>query len=235
MSTRSILVLGAFIVVCVAVIALSSFATDQLAVTLGHFRGRWPFGHFGRGLFGQFGPFGWHRAGWRGIVSALASYSFLYLAGVLALFGFPRQLRALRDAFRRGAGKSLRLFGIGALGGLALLLLTVLGTFTFVAFPLPLLLLGVLLLAAWASLIGLALALGRQIGRWAGMGRTSPLFDLALGTLGIFTLGYIPVAGWIIIALLGALGVGAVIATRFGAGGAWSLADFNLSEENSHE
>ncbi len=236
MSTRTILLLGALIVLCLAVIVLSSLATDQLTTALGHLRGRGVFGHLGRGPFGRFGPFGWHLAGWRGIASALASYTFLFLAGLLALFAFPRQLRLMRDAFGRGAGEGFRLLGIGTLGALALVSVTALGAFAFVAFPLPFLLLAGLLLAAWGGMVGLTLALGRGISRRAGLVRPSSIFDLALGTLIVFTLGRIPIAGWVVVALLGALALGVIIATRFGAGGAWSLADFEAAaEENSHE
>lgn len=236
MSTRTILLLGALIVLCLAVIVLSSFATDQLTTALGHIRGQGVFGHLGRGAFGRFGPFGWHLAGWRGIASALASYTFLFLAGLLALFAFPRQLRLMRDAFGRGAGEGFRLLGIGTLGALGLVSMTVLGAFAFVAFPLPFLLLAGLLLAAWGGMVGLTLALGRGIGRRAGLERSSPVFDLALGTLIVFTLGRIPIAGWIIVALLGAIALGVVIATRSGVGGAWSLVEFEAAgEEESRE
>jgi hypothetical protein len=236
MSTKSILLLSLLVLVSIAVIVLSSLATDELTSAFGHIRGRGVFGHFGRGPFGRFGPFGWHLAGWQGIVSVLASYTFLFLAGLLALFAFPRQLRLMRDAFGRGAGEGFRLLGIGTLGALVLVSVTALGAFAFVAFPLPFLLLAALLLAAWGGMVGLTLALGRWISHRVGLERPSPVFDLGLGTLVIFALGRIPIAGWVIVALLGALALGVIIETRFGAGGAWSLAVFEAAaEENSHE
>lgn len=236
MSTRTIVVLGVLVAACLAVIVLSSYVMDQLAPAFGPFRGRAALGHFVGWPLGRFGPFGRHLAGWRGIVSALASYSFLYLMSVLALFAFPRQLRVARDAFRRSVGEGFRIFGIGVLSGLSALSLTALGAFAFVALPLSVLLLAALLLATWGGMVGLALALGRGINRRAGLARSSPVFDLVLGTLVFFALGRIPIAGWAFVALLGALALGAVIATRFGAGGPWSLADFNAAgEEASHE
>jgi len=184
---------------------------------------------------GHFGPFGWRHSGWREVAGALAAYSFLFLAGVLALFSLPRRLRVVRDAFGRGLGEGFRLFGVGVLGGLALLLLTALGLFVFVAAPLSLALLAALLLAVWGGLVALALALGRGISRRVGLAQSSPLLDLALGNLLILTLGRLPVAGWFIVALLGALALGAVIVTRFGSGDAWSLAEFASGGGNVHE
>jgi len=238
MSAKKVIVPSLIIAACIAVIVLSSFVSVRPLSMFSPFRAREPFAPFvfGREAWGRIGPFGWHLAGWRGIASAVAAYSFLYLASLLALFAFPRHLRIVRDALGRGINEGFRLFGIGVLYGLALLFLTALGLFTFVASPLSLLLLAALLLAVWLGLMGLALAIGRGINRVAGLAQSSPIFDLALGTLVFFALGCIPIAGWVIVALLGTLGAGAAIATRFGAGGAWSLADFNVSGEGgSHE
>ena len=238
MSRRTVLLLALVIVLCLVVIVLSSYAWDRVAPAFGFLRGREPFGRFGP--FGpvpliHFGPFGRHLIGLRGVVSALASYIFLYLISVMALFVLPRPLRVARDALRRGGGEILRLFGIGVLGGLAALALIALGALTFVAFPLSLVLSAALFLAAAAGMVAVALALGRGVNRWAGLPEPSPLFDLALGALIVFALARIPVAGWAIVALFGALGLGVVIATRFGAGSPWSLADFQPAEEVSHE
>jgi hypothetical protein len=75
-------------------------------------------------------------AGWRSILSAIASYAFLFLAGLLTVFAFPRQLRVVRDTFEHGAGELLRMLGIGTFSALMSLCLTVLGILTFFAFPL---------------------------------------------------------------------------------------------------
>ena len=49
----------------------------------------------------------------------------------------------------------------------------------------------------------------------------------ALGLLLVFAAGRIPFAGWVIVLLISALALGAVVVTRLGAGGAWSLAELN--------
>jgi hypothetical protein len=238
MSLRSIAVLGVIVVVCMALIVASALVRDQLTAVFSPFRFREfsrLFGFFTPRLFGE--PDFLRRpspviAIWQGIGSALASCIFLFLVGLLALFAFPHQMRVVRDAFGHGVGGLLQTLGIGAFSAFVFLLLTILGFLTFsVAFPLPLVLLFALLLAAWGGLIGLALAFGRSINRWAGLKQPSPVLDLAFGTLILFTLTRIPVAGWVILAMLGMLALGAVIATRFGAGGAWSLAEFKPVEE----
>jgi hypothetical protein len=237
MSRRSFVLLALLIVVCLATILLSADVTNRLPGTVVVQRGPEPGGlpRFGIGPFVQVAPFGPHPAGGRGIAAAAASFCFLYLASVLVLFIFPRRLRLARDAVMAGGVNALRLLGIGALAGIAALLLTILGSFAFVAFPVSLLVLAGLLLAVWGGMVAVALAIGRGISRRAGIGAASPVFDLTIGILIVFTLGRIPVAGWFFVALLAALALGVVIDSRFGAGGPWSLAEFQASEEAMHE
>jgi hypothetical protein len=231
MSRRPYVLLGGLVLAAVVVVVISTLAAGQLEAAAEPPRLLGPleflFGSFGRGPFGRFGPFGRHLAGWRGLASALGAYCFLYLAGLLALLALPRRLRAVRDAFGRAPRNWLRLFGIGALAALLMLLLVALGLFTFALFPLPVVLIAALILAAWGGVVGLALALGGGLRRAAGLAQASPMFDFALGLLLVFALGRIPFAGWIIVPLFGALALGAVVITRFGMGGVWSLAELN--------
>jgi len=232
MSTKTIIILSLIVLACIGVIALSLFLSPPLFSMFDRFRGGGP-GPFGRRPmffpFGPFGPFGRHFTGWREIAATIASYVFLYLTGVLTLFAFPRALRTMRDGVS-GVGEVFRLLGIGAFSLMALLFLIALGFFASAAFPLPFLLIAILLLAVWGGLVGLSLALGRGIVRLAGGLHSSPLVDLALGVLIIFTLGHIPLAGWVIVGLLGMLALGAVVATRFGSGAMWSLAEFGAPD-----
>lgn len=228
-------VIGVLIVICLAVIVASALLLDRMAPWLHSLRGIRPPGpvHLGVLPFTRLGPLGPHLAGWRGVATAAASYVFLYFAGLAALFAFPRPVRIVRDAFRRGPREWLRLFGIGALSGAGLVLLVALGLLSSAAFPVPFLLAATALLVVWEGVLGLALALGRQIARWAGLARTSPLVDLALGGLVMQTVWRIPLAGWVIGVLVGALALGGALATRLGAGGGWSLAEFEPAAEES--
>jgi hypothetical protein len=229
MPRRAFVILGGLIVAAIAVIVLSTLVAGQLESAAPLVRLPAPFdfafGPLGRGLFGRFGPFGRHLGGWRGLASALGAYCFLYLAGLLTLLALPRRLAVVRAAFTTSPRGWLRLFGIGALAGLLTLLLAALGLFTFALFPLPLLLVSLLVLAAWAGVAGLGLALGGGVRRAAGLASASPMFDFALGMLLIFALGRIPFAGWVIVTLIGAVALGAVVVTRLGTGGVWSLAE----------
>lgn len=229
MSGKSMLWIGLLVVVCVAVIVGSAFVMGRLAGRFAPFQDHGPFPgpSFERGSLGpldRFGPFLRNPTGRRGIVSAVGGYAFLFLTGVLALFAFPRPLRRLEDAFRRGGGETVRLFGLGMLTGLAVLLLTALGFFTLAAFPLPILLVVALFFAVWAGMTGLSLAFGRGINRRVGLAQSSPVLDMAIGTLVLFTLSRIPLLGIVILLLLASAALGAAVSTRFGTGGAWTLA-----------
>jgi len=234
MSRRAVLILGGLVVLAVAVVVISSLVAGQLDFSPPPGRPLGPFdfllGRFGRGTLGRFGPFGRHLAGWRGLASALGAYCFLYLAGLLTLLALPQRLSVVRHAFGSSPRNWLRLFGIGLLAMLLMVLLVALGLFTFALFPLPLVLVTALVLAAWAGVVGLALALGGGLRRAAGLAAASPMLDFALGLLFVFALGRIPFAGWVIVTLIAALALGAVVMTRLGAGGAWSLAELNSGE-----
>ncbi len=239
MSSRSIVRLGLIVVVCLAVIVASTLVRARLAAVLGPFRWRELFRQLSAFSLRRFGPDPFFRrpspliAGSRGVFAAVAAYACVYLVSLLALFAVPRRLRRLRDAFDAGLGEALRAFGVGVMGALGFVALAVLGFFTLPpVFPLSLLLLLALLLTGALGLIGLALALGQALSRWAGLGQASPGLDLAFGTLVVYTLSRIPLAGPVGLGLLGLLALGTVIATRFGTGGAWSLAEFQLAEES---
>jgi hypothetical protein len=139
-------------------------------------------------------------------------------------------MRTIRDSFRGGPSQWLRLLLVGVLTALTILLLTALGFSTSAAFPVPFVLVPFLLAIMWLGLIGLGLALGRGISRLAGLARSSPLVDLVLGLLVMFALGRIPVAGWVFTVVLVAPAVGAVVLSRLGMGGSWSLAAFDEDE-----
>jgi hypothetical protein len=237
MSRRALFILGGLVIAAVVVVVVSSLAAGQLDANTEPGRALGPLGpldlvlgRFGRGTFERFGPFGRHLAGWRGLASALGAYCFLYLAGLLTLLALPQRLRVVRDAFGASRRNWLRLFGIGALAMLLTVLLVALGLFTFALFPLPLVLVTALVLAAWAGVVGLALALGGGLRRSAGLAAAPPMLDFALGLLLVFALGRIPFAGWVIVTLFAALALGAVVMTRFGTGGVWSLAELNSGE-----
>src|SRR5438270_2707484 len=172
MSRRAVVLLGGLVLAAVAVVIVSTLAAGQLETGLEQNQLRGAFGGglvgpFGRGLCGRFGPFGRHLAGWRGLASALGAFCCLYLAGLLTLLALPRRLRTVRAAFGPSPRGWLRLFGIGALATVLVLLIIVLGLVTFALFPLPLVLVTALILAGWAGVVALALALGGGLRRAA--------------------------------------------------------------------
>lgn len=241
---RSTILLGVILVVCVVLVVGSVLAQEQLNTLLGPFRFR-DVSRVFRFVTPFVPPFSAPVpdvnpvrrpslliATSRGLLGAFATYAFLFFASLITLFGFPAQLRKVRDSYRQGVNMLLRMLGIGGFGTLVVLLLAMLGLLTFVAFPLSFILLLVLVLAAWGGLVGLALAVGQWINRRVGLKGVSPLLDLAFGILVLYTLTRIPFAGTILLALLTMWALGAVLLTRFGLGGVWSLAAFTQLEES---
>ena len=177
-------------------------------------------------IWTRWSPFGEHAAGWRGILSAAASWVYLYLTSALLLVLFPHRLRLITQAVKSGGPRAqLRLFLIGFLAALASGLLILLARFAFVWAVLIIILTGAVFVLSFLGLIGIGLMIGGAVRRWAKLA-PSLWIELALGSLVLFALGRIPIAGWFCFAVVAAWGLGAVLATHLGSGEAWSLQDW---------
>jgi hypothetical protein len=145
------------------------------------------------------------------------------LVGILVLFAVPRFVRRVSDSFAGGTRTLIRYLLAGLLLAAALATISVLTSFYIHLLPLPIVLVFVFLLAALGGVVSLEYEMGRELLRRAGWS-TSPIASLALGTLLVFATTRIPYLGPWLLALLWLTGAGAVVATKFGSGGRWSLA-----------
>ena len=219
---------GLLVVVCLAVIAIPAFVVVPMPV-----QPRPEHDVFQRSIprdsapiWMRLSPFGEHAAGWRGVLSATASWVYLYLMSALLLVLFPHRMRLVTQAVGSGGWRGrLRLFLIGFLATLASGLLVLLARFASVWFVLVIILTGAVFVLSFLGLIGISLMIGGAIRRWAKRA-PSLWIELALGSLVLFALGRIPIAGWFCFAIVAAWGLGAVLATHLGSGEAWSLQDW---------
>jgi hypothetical protein len=225
MDVKKFFVYGGTILVSLALIAFSIVIGGYQADRLGFL----PQRGFGPPRFpGVVFIFGRHLPGWLGVLTVIGAYLFLYISGLIVFFLIPRQMGVMRNAFlpaqaRAGWKNWLFFLGVGILSLLALSLLSALGLLTAAAFPLPLFLLALLLLVVWIGLINFGLVIGAGIHKLAGAQQAAPLGELALGLLVVFALGRLPFVGWLFTLLMAALSLGAVVATRLGFGGMWTL------------
>jgi hypothetical protein len=225
---RTVLI-GLLVVVCLAVIAIPAFvvappASTQLRPERDVFQRSVP--RDGAPIWMRLSPFGEHAAGWRGVLSATASWVYLYLMSALLLVLFPRRMRLITQMVGSGGWRGrLRLFLIGFLATLASGLLVLLARFASVWFVLVIILTGAVFVLSFLGLIGISLMIGGAIRRWAKLA-PSLWIELTLGSLVLFALGRIPIAGWFCFAIVAAWGLGAVLATHLGSGEAWSLQDW---------
>lgn len=216
------------VLVCVALIAIPALFVAQVAPSRPpapeRRELRVPFGSVL--LFEQWSPFGAHMAGWQGILSALASWVYLYITAVLFVVMLPRRVRFITHKLRTSDGRGrLRLFVIGLLAVLTSVLLTVLARYAFVWGVLVIILSAAVMLLSFLGILCVSLMVGEAVLRWASL-KLSVWIELALGSLIVFALGRIPVAGWIGFGIVVAWGLGAVLATHLGSGEAWSLSDW---------
>jgi hypothetical protein len=184
----------------------------------------------GASFWTRLSPFGAHAGGWRGILSATASWAYLYLTSVLMLALMPHRVRLVTQALKSGGWRERgRLSLIGLLATLATVLLVVLARFAFVWFVLVILLSGGVLVLSFLGVIGVSLMVGETVRKWARFA-PSLWLELALGSLILFAFGHIPVAGWILVGIVMVWGLGAVLATHLGSGETWSLQDWKTTD-----
>jgi hypothetical protein len=179
-------------------------------------------------LWMRLSPFGTHAEGWRGLVSAAASWVYLYILSVLVLVLVPRRIRLITRSLQSGRRRDhARFVLIGLLAVLASVSLGLLARYASVWFVLVVLLSGVVLLLSFAGILCISLMVGGMLRRWAALA-PSLWVELALGSLIIFALGRIPFAGWVLFGIVFIWGLGAVLATHLGSGEAWSLRDWQV-------
>jgi hypothetical protein len=226
--------LALLIIVCLAVIVIPAVVVVPQVPARPPFPStrapvpRAPFGDVW--LFERWSPFGAHMSGWPGIVSALASWVYLYVTAALLIVLLPRRVRCITAKLRAGDGRErLRLFLIGLLAALVSGLLIVLARYAFVWGALVIMLSAAVMLLSFLGILSISLMVGEIVLRWANL-KLMLWFELALGSLVVFALGRIPVAGWIGIGVVAAWGLGAVLATHLGSGEAWSLRDWQAIE-----
>lgn len=167
------------------------------------------------------------------MLSGLAAFTTMYLSGILVLFAIPARVRRMELAFHAPTRGLIRLVALGLLAGLLMAVVGLSSALTWSTFPMMIFLGSVLFLSAYSGFISLAYSLGRQLLVRAEWGQLSPLFALFVGLLILYGLSQLPLVGDIVKIISITLGMGAIIATRFGSGKAWNLNP--LTEEQSIE
>jgi hypothetical protein len=131
--------------------------------------------------------------------------------GFILLMFFPHPMKQIEGELRRDL---LRCGATGVLGSIALALISVLLAITLVG----ILVIPVLWIAIIAGLCMGYTALANEIGLKLPLlrGKKTQATVLALGTIFLLLVNRIPVAGPTFVGLVGLVGLGAIIRTRFG-------------------
>jgi len=144
-----------------------------------------------------------------GIVTALA---FAALGALVVIFA-PNATRRVSDAVQN---KPLNSVGIGCLTAIVFPILALLLIITLIGIPVAFLL-GILTWLAWIfGGIAVGLLAGEKILGAFKMTNILPVLAVMLGIVLLALIGQIPVLGWFVSCLVGFIGLGAVVMTRFG-------------------
>jgi hypothetical protein len=160
-------------------------------------------------------PFMWDSLGWSILRYFFQSIMMAALAVLVVIF-LPKQTRLVADTI---VAQPLLAGAFGLLTTVVFPILIVLLVITL-CFAIVGFVGGVVLVAAWVfGTISLGLEVGDRLGK-ATNAEFQPVVAAGIGTL-IFSLvvngiGFIPCVGWLAPFLIGAVGLGAVLMTRFG-------------------
>jgi hypothetical protein len=155
--------------------------------------------------------------------TSLGLFLTLYLAGLASFYVFPDRVRVMRRALTGSLPRLLQIALLGLGFGLVLIAFAIGAVLARVTFPLTILAaLSFFFLSVWGQL-SIAYTIGYRLLTRAGWLRSSPAAGLALGLLLTLPLTRIPFAGGLFMLIFFSLGLGIVIATRFGSAEPWNL------------
>jgi uncharacterized protein YjeT (DUF2065 family) len=157
------------------------------------------------------------------ILSAITTILTMFLTGTLILLLFPDRIRRMEKALHTSPASLLRLTLFGMLTGIVIAAIGISAALTMSTFPLIFILALILFISAFSGFLALSYTLGHQLMQKADWGDSSPLYGLFLGILILFALSQVPFLGILLQILSISLGMGCVIATRFGTGQSWNL------------
>lgn len=144
-----------------------------------------------------------------GIITALA---FAALGALVVIFA-PNATKRVSSAVQ---AKPLNTAGVGCLTLIVFPILAILLVITLIGIPIAFLL-GVVTWAAWIfGGIAIGLLAGEKILGALKVKDVLPVIAVMLGIVLLMLIGQIPILGWLVSCVLGLIGLGAVVMTRFG-------------------
>ena len=137
----------------------------------------------------------------------------LIVLGVLLVLFLPRQTAVVSQAVTKAGWTS---FAVGLLSFLVLLVLVPLLVIICIGIPVAVLLVMAFVAAALFGWVAIGILVGRRIMDALHASQSQPVLEIIIG-IGVLTLlSEVPCLGWFLGAIAGAVGVGAVLLTRFG-------------------
>jgi MFS family permease len=157
------------------------------------------------------------------LMSILSPLFSLIISGVFALYLIPDRIRNMCEYLNASPGRYARLALIGLMIGLLVVLVGIGSAFAMTTFPLLIIIGGAVFLIGFLGFFVLAYSFGHGLLNRSDWVHLSPIYALFLGLLILYSFAIIPYVGILLRLIYAFLGVGLVIATRFGSGKKWNL------------
>ena len=161
-------------------------------------------------------------------IRLVGAFFTLYLVGILVIYMIPKRIRFMESTLLGSKRKLLNMGLLGALSGLLLLAVGIGSAMMMTTFPLTIIVTSGLFLCGFIGYVALTYTAGHWLLKRAAWENASPLLAQLVGLFILFGAGFIPVLGVVLNIIFASLGLGVVIATRFGNGGPWNLEDLQI-------
>lgn len=137
----------------------------------------------------------------------------LVVLGVLLVLFLPRQTAVVAQAVTEAGWTS---FAVGLLSFLVLLVLVPLLVIICIGIPVAVLLVMAFVAAALFGWVAIGILVGHRIMTALHTSQPQPVLEIIAGIVVLTLLSEVPCLGWFLGAIAGAIGLGAVVLTRFG-------------------
>jgi len=149
----------------------------------------------------------------RGFLRFVLRLMAVVVLGVLLVLLLPRQTAVVEQAVTEAGWTSL---AFGVLSFLVLLVLIPLLVLICIGIPVAILLAMAAVAAALFGWVAIAVLLGRRIMAALHASQPQPVVEVIIGVVALTLLCEVPCLGWLLGPIVGAIGLGAVVLTRFG-------------------
>ena len=164
-----------------------------------------------------------HSEPWQEAIQIIGTFLTLYITGIFLLYLFPEKMKKMSIAVARSGRNPFRFLLLGLMIIFLIVILLIGSALAMGTFPLVFLVGAAVFIGSIVGEVCLAFTLGKVLLVQAEWYQGRPLRALFFGNLLIYAAISLPFVGAFLLISVASIGLGTLIATRFGSSKSWSL------------